>query len=159
MMCVTFSTFLLQSLQCGVSLVLSMLYFTELVLIACSYAAQRRLSVFLFSSTFLNQSHFLLLLWYFVSLTNCPCSAFCFHSFNWFSFFSFLLTLTMYFSKLCSAAAVLTRASLLCVVYLATAHFFSSTQSLTLTRSLPPSLLGMQSLSMHDLGWSPHIWL
>ena len=60
MMCVILSTFLLQSLQRGVSLVLSMLYFTELVLIACSCAVQRRLLFSLFSSLFLNNSHFLL---------------------------------------------------------------------------------------------------
>ena len=53
MMCVTLSTFSLQSLQCAVSLVLSMLYFTELVLIACSCAGQSWISPFsaLLSST------------------------------------------------------------------------------------------------------------
>ena len=42
-----------------------------------------------------------------VSLTNCPCSAFSFLYFNRFSFFSVLLTLATYFSKLSSTAAVL----------------------------------------------------
>ena len=115
-MCVTFSIFSLQSLQSRVSLPLSILFFTELVLIACSCVAQKRLSVSLFSSPFLSHSHFLLSLWYSVSLTNCPWSAFTFHSFNQFSFFSFLLILAMYFSKLSSVAAVLTRASLLCCI-------------------------------------------
>ena len=44
-------------------------------------------------------------------------STFSFRSFNRFSFFSFLLTLAMYFSKLSSVAAVLTRAYVLCVTY------------------------------------------
>ena len=143
MMCVILSTFLLESLQRWVSLVLSILYFTELVLIACSCATERRLSVSYFSSPFLNHSHLLLSLPHSVSLTDCPCSACCFHSFNRFFFFSFLLTLTMCFSKLSSAAAVLTRASLVCVADLARLHFSSSTQSSTITRPLPPSLLGM----------------
>ena len=155
MIFVTLSTFSLQSLLHGVSLVLSMLYFIEFVLIACSCAAQRRLLVSLFSSPSLNHPHFLLSLRHSVSLTNCPWSVFCFNSFNRFSFFSFLLTLTMYFSKLSSAAKVLTRASLLCAAYSPRLHFSSSTQSSTLTRPLPPSHLGMQSLSIHDLGWSP----
>ena len=142
MMCVTVSTFSLQSRQRGVSLVLSILYFTELVLIACSCSAQRRLSVSLFSSNFLNHSHFLLSLWHSISLTNCPCSTFCLHSFNRL-FFSFLITLAMYFSKLSSAPAALTRVSLLCDAYFHKLHFSSSTQSLALTRPLPPSLLGM----------------
>ena len=104
MMCVTLSIFLLQSLQRGISLVLSMLLFTELVLIACSCAMQRKLSVSLFSSPFLNHSHFLLSLSHSISLTNCPYNAFCFHSFSRFSF-SFFLTLTMFFSKFSSAVA------------------------------------------------------
>ena len=95
-MCVKLSLFSWQSLQCGVSVVLSMLYFTKLVLIACSCAVQRRLSVFIFSFPFLNDSHFLLSLWNSVSLTSCPFNTFCFHSSNQFSFFSFLRTLTMY---------------------------------------------------------------
>ena len=45
--------------------------------------------------------------------------------FNWFYFFSFLLTLKMYISKLTSAAVVLTRACLLCVRYFARLHFSS----------------------------------
>ena len=121
-----------------------------IVLIPCSRAAQMRLSVSLFSSPFLNHSHSLSTtpilnrsLLHSVSLTNCPCSAFNFHSFNQFSFFSFLLTWAMCFSKLSSAAAVLTRASLLCVAYFDRLHFFSSTQSSTITRPLPPSLFGM----------------
>ena len=152
------STFSLQSLQCGVSLVLLMLYFTELVLIACSCAAQKRFSVSRFSSPFLNYSCFLLLLWNSIFFTVFPCSAFCFHSLNRFSFFSFFLTLTIYFSKLSSAATVLTRASFFCAAYFARLHFFSSTLSLTLTRLLPPSFLGMWSLPTHDLGWSPPWW-
>ena len=128
-----------------------MLYFTELVLIPCSRAAQMRLSVSLFRSPFLNHSHSLSTtpilnrsLLHSVSFTNCPCSAFNFHSFNQFSFFSFLLTWAMCFSKLSSAAAVLTRASLLCVAYFDRLHFFSSTQSSTITRPLlgsPPYMV------------------
>ena len=76
MMCVTLSTFSLQSLQRGVSLVLSMLYLTELVIIDLSCATQSRLSVYFFSSPFLNHSHLLLSLWHSVFLTNCPCSNF-----------------------------------------------------------------------------------
>ena len=87
LMCVTLPTFSLQSLQHGVSLVLSVLYFTKLVLIACSCAAQRRLPVSLFNSPFLNHTHFLLSLWHSVSLTNCACSAFSFHSFSFLSLF------------------------------------------------------------------------
>ena len=44
-----------------------------------------------FCSPFLNHFYFLLSLWHYVSITNCSCSAFCFHSLNRFSFFSFLL--------------------------------------------------------------------
>ena len=51
MMCVILSAFSLQSLQHGISLVFSMLYFTELVLIACSYTVQRRLLALLSSTT------------------------------------------------------------------------------------------------------------
>ena len=76
MVCVKISTFPLQSLQSAVSMVLSVLYFTELVLIA----SQRRLPVFLFSSPFLDHSHFLLSLWHYIYVTNCPWSAFPFHS-------------------------------------------------------------------------------
>ena len=60
MMCMTPSTFSLRSLQHGVSLVLSMLYLSKLVLIACSCPGQRKISVSLFSSPFLNHSYFLL---------------------------------------------------------------------------------------------------
>ena len=56
MMCVTVSTFSSQSLQSGVLLVLSILYFTELVLTAFSAAVQTRLSVFLCSYRFLNHT-------------------------------------------------------------------------------------------------------
>ena len=87
MMCVTLSTSSLQNLQSGVSLVLSILYFTELVLIAYSCSILRKLSVSLFNSPFLNHSHFSLSLWHSVSITNCPCSAFSFHFFNRFLFF------------------------------------------------------------------------
>ena len=83
MFCATLSTCWLQNQQSGVSLVLSMLYFTELVLIACSCAVQRRLSVSLFSSPFPNHSHYLLSLWVFVSMTNCLSSFFSLHSFNY----------------------------------------------------------------------------
>ena len=158
-MCVTLSTFLLQSLKLGVPLVLPMLYFTELLhwitilLIACSCAAQRRLPVSLFSSPFLNYSHFLLSLWQSVSLTNCPCNAFCFHSFNRFSFFSFLFALTMYFSKLISAVAILTKAFLICVACFDRLHFSSWTQSSTCTKPFFHHFL-VCSLSTHDLGWS-----
>ena len=56
MMCVTVSTFSSQSLQSGVLIVLSILYFTELVLTAFSAAVQTRLSVSLFSYPFLNNT-------------------------------------------------------------------------------------------------------
>ena len=69
--CVAFSKFLLQSLECAASLVLPMLYFTELVLITCLCAAQRRLSVSFSSSPFPKHSHFLLSLWHSVSLRGC----------------------------------------------------------------------------------------
>ena len=143
MMCVTVSTFSLQSLQIGVLLVLPILFFTELALTAFFAAVQARLSVSLFSYPFLNHSHFLRSLRHYVYLTNCSYSAFSFHSFSRFSFFFFLLTLTVYFSKLSSVAVVLTRISLLCAAYFARLHFSFPTQSLTLTRPLPPSLLGM----------------
>ena len=59
-------------------------------------------------------------------------------------FLSFLISLTVYFSaELSSAAALLTRASLLYTAYLARLHFSSSTQFLRLTRPLPPSIFGM----------------
>ena len=143
MMCVILSKCLLQSLQRGVLLVLSILYLTELVLIACSCAAQRRLTVSLFSSHFLNHYHFLLSLWHSVSPTNFPCNTFFFYYFSRFSFFSFLLTLARYFSKLSSADSVLTIVSLLCVVYFYRLHLSSLTQSSTLTRPLPPPLNGI----------------
>ena len=71
------------------------------------------------------------------------CRASFFHSFNQFSFFSFLLTLTMHFPKLSSATAVLTRTSLLCAACFARLHLSSSTQPSTLARLLPSSLFGM----------------
>ena len=138
-MCDTFNIFIAKPFKCSFTDLVN----TELVLIACSCAAQRRLSVSLFSSPFLNHSHFLLSLWHSISLTNCQCSSLSFHSFNQFSFFSFLITLTMYFSKLSSAAAVLTKASLLCVAYFARLHFPPLTQSYTLNVPFLPSLIGM----------------
>ena len=133
-----------------------MVYFTKLVLIACSCAAQKRISVSLFSSLFLNHSYLLLSLWHAVSLTNCP--TFCFRSFNRFSFFSFLLTLTMYFSKLISAAAVLTRASLLCAAYFARLHFSSSSQSSTLTRLFLSHFFVCRVCLQMTLCGVSHIW-
>ena len=62
-----------------------------------------------FQLSFPQSHHFLRSLWHYVCLTNCSYSAFSFHLFSWFSFFPFLLTLTMYFSKLSSVAVVLTR--------------------------------------------------
>ena len=138
--CVTLSIFSLQSLQSGVSLVLLILYFTKLVRIACPCAQQRRLLVSLFSSPFLHHSRFLLSLWHSVSPTDCSCSVFAFPFFNRFSFFSFLFTLRMYFFNVCSTAAFLTRASLLCVTYFDRLYFSLSTQPSTLTRPLPLSL-------------------
>ena len=90
MICVILSQFWLQNLQRGVLLVLSILYLTELVLIACSCAVQRRLSVSLFSSHFLNHYHFSLLLWHSVSPTNCPSNAFFILPFQLVSFLFFL---------------------------------------------------------------------
>ena len=140
--CDTFDIFV-ESLQSRVSLVLSILHSTELVLVACFRAARWRISLSLSSSPFLNNCHSLLSLWYSVSLTNCPCSAFSFHSFNRLSFFSLLLTLTMYFFYLSSAAAVSTRTSLLNVAHFAKLQFSSSAKSLTHARPRPPSLLGV----------------
>ena len=137
---------------------MSVVYFIKLVLIACSCAAQKRLSVSLFSSPFLNHSYLLLSLWHAVSLTNCPCSTFYFRSFNRFSFFSFLLTLTMYFFKLISAAAVLTRASLLCAAYFARLHFSSSSQSSTLTRLFLSHFLVCRVCLQMTLCGVSHIW-
>ena len=101
-------------------------YFIELVLTACSCAAQRRLSVSLFSSVFLNHSHFLLSLWHSHSLTYFRCRAFCFHFFNRISLFSLLLVLLMYLSKLDLEATMLIRAFLLCIVCFDRLHFSSS---------------------------------
>ena len=141
--CDTFNIFVANPETWNVTGLLNAISFTELVLIVCSGAAQRRLATYFFIFPFLNHSHLLLSLWHSVSLTNSLCSAFCFHSFNRFPFFSFLLTLAMYLSRLISAAAVLTRASLLCVPYFDKLHIYFSTQSSTLTRPLPPSLLDM----------------
>ena len=66
-------------------------------LLLCS---TKEISSLPFRLPFLNHSQLLLSLSHSSSLRNCPCSAFCFHSFNCFFFFSFLLTLTMYFPKL-----------------------------------------------------------
>ena len=143
MMCVTLSTFLLQSPQrrSFTGLVNAILHWiSSNSLLLCSTKETFSLP---FQLSFPRHSHFLLSLWHSISLTNCPCSAFCFHSFNRFSFFSFLFILTMYFSKLSSAAAVLTRASLLCSAYFARLHLSSSSQFSTLSRPLPPLLLGM----------------
>ena len=128
MMCVTHSEFLFRILQRGVSLVLLMLYFSELVLIECPSAVQRFTFSFHCGILFLSQIVNVAL---FVSTL----------SLYWFSFFTYMLTLTMYFSKLSSAAAVLTSVSLLCVAYFARLHFSSSIQSSTLIRPLPSSLV------------------
>ena len=133
-------------------------YFIELVLTACSCAAQRRLSVSLFSSVFLNHSHFLLSLWHSLSLTYFRCRAFCFHSFNRISLFSILLILLMYLSKFDSGAATLISAFLLCIVCFDRLHFSSSVCPQNLLDLFLHHFLVCRIFIHMTLGGVSHIW-
>ena len=149
MICVILSQFLLQSLQRGVLLVLSILYLTELVLIACSCTLQRRLSVSLFNSHFLNSYHFLLLLQHSVSLTNSPSNAFFFYAINFFLVHVGKVLFQVDFSCFSLDYSFLTLRCILLQIAFLLLHIVLN------TRLLPPPLCGTQSLSIHDLGWSP----
>ena len=91
-------------------------YVSSNSLLLCS---AKEISSLPFQLPFLNHSHLLLSLSHSSSLRNCPCSAFCFHSFNCFFFLFFLAHIDNVLSQVGLAAAVLTRASLLCVAYFA----------------------------------------
>ena len=107
---------------CKVDFDWSCQHYTSLSSYSLFFCSTKEIFNFLFNCLFFIHSHFLPSLWHSVTPTNCFCSAFFFRSLNRFSFFSFLFTLNMYFSKLSSAATVMTKASLLCVVYFAILH-------------------------------------
>ena len=157
-MCWTRSPVFPHNLHRGLSLVLSMWYSTQFILIACSCAAHNNASVPTFKSP-LDNHVFSLSTFLVVSLMNCPWIRFSFYfSFSYFAFCFLNSTLVIVSLVLIVSAAdtPLIRSS----SKLATQNpkLFSSSlmHCSTQINPLPPSFLFTHNLSSHYLGVTLH---